>query len=335
MNESLHTPADTNPEAKSSGFKGFKQAQTSLRTMQTPISPETRDDYLSRIRDSPTARYIAFRLLALRALGDLQTKLGPFLQGLDSILHENELPLDLRGCDTMEGVQQLVSKRFSTLQTKDDWRRFFATGLHLPILYGLIRTWDDPLRFHAGVEAIANATARSKRRKISKNVANNSEVIARIILGRVPEKPGLGKALPELFTILQATWQEAEEINRENLRLEMAICNANTENQELGEKLTDETAKRMKTETDNRTLESLLSELGATVKEERQHFETMKAHNSEEKSKAIQDAVARTRSEVLRRLENIRLFADREPPNRGGILSLVREIENTLNITKG
>ena len=48
------------------------------------------------------------------------------------------------------------------------------------------------------------------------------------------------------------------------------------------------------------------------------------------KFSAVHDTVARVRSDVLMRLENIRLFADREEPNRQGILNLVREIQDAL-----
>jgi molecular chaperone GrpE (heat shock protein) len=77
-------------------------------------------------------------------------------------------------------------------------------------------------------------------------------------------------------------------------------------------------------------LESHVDELQGILKEEKEHFATLKAHNEEERKKAVKDAVARVRSDVLMRLENIRLFADRKEPNRQGILNLVREIQDAL-----
>jgi hypothetical protein len=160
------------------------------------------------------------------------------------------------------------------------------------------------------------------------------ELLARALLARVPENPGLGRGLLELLKLTQAIFRQAVETNRENLQLESAIAAANTEIDTLRKNLAEEIATRKTVETEYMQLESQVDELQGTVKEEKEHFETLKAHNEEERKKAVQDAVARVRSDVLMRLENIRLFADREEPNRQGILNLVREIQDALQANR-
>jgi hypothetical protein len=331
MNEHTQRQHDPSPEARSSTFKGFQEAYKVMRVLQPPISPETKADYLSRVRACPSARHIAFRFLGLLALGDLQPNLGPLSSELDEILHQNEPAIDLRGCDSVEAVRRVIAERFAMISKKDDWKRFFASGSHLPILYAVIRTWDDPSRFQAALDAITVATApRGKRKRTGADAANNLELLARALLARVPENPGLGTGLLELLKLTQAIFRQADETNRENLQLESAIAAANAEIDTLRKNLTEESATRKTIETEYMQLESHVDELQGTVKEEKEHFATLKAHNEEERKKAIQDAVARVRSDVLMRLENIRLFADRKEPNRQGILNLVREIQDAL-----
>ncbi len=332
MNETSEQITASSSTAPPAAFKSFKSAYKVLRTLQPPILDEAKTVFLNQIRGSRSARYIAFHLLALRTFGELQAKLGPFLSELEAILYRDETPLDLRTCDSLDAVQTSVNERFSKLGGKEEWKSFLEAGSHLPLIYGLIRTWDDATRFQAGLNALASAIDRPIKghRAAAYSAPNNLEVVARSLLAWVPEKPGLGKALPKLLKVVWALFRQAEETNRENLRLKSALATANAEIASLDSSLQSELTARQEQERVVEQLQKRVAGLEANLAEEKEHFETLKAHGVEERRRAVEDAVARVRSEVLRRVENIRLFADREQPNRSGIVNLVEEIMEAL-----
>ena len=81
--------------------------------LQPPISDAVRADYIRKLRQAKSARYIAFRLLALRAVGELQTRLTPFLSELETILLKDSSPLELRQCGSVDDVSKTVNARLS------------------------------------------------------------------------------------------------------------------------------------------------------------------------------------------------------------------------------
>jgi hypothetical protein len=324
---------DAKPAGESSAFKGYKDAWKILRSFQPPISEETRNDYLKRVRSCSSSRYIAFRLLALRALGEMQSRLAPFLSDLEVLLHQNEAPLDLRAADSVVAVKSAIADRFSGTNTKDEWKQFFITGRHFPVLYGIVRLWDDPVRFQAAVDALAKALESPTKRKSAKTVAsvNNLETVARALIARVPEKPGVGKSLPELAKISRALFRQSEDTNRENIEYESTVKGLNAELESLTNQLATETSGKKEAEKENQELRGKLDRTRAELNQEKEQFETLKAHSEEERNQAVQDVVARLRTDISRALENISLFADREQPNRQGILASVSEIKRALD----
>lgn len=336
MNENS-SPSGTAGVETSPGFKNYAEAHKTLRSLLAPISEEVRSDYLNRLRASPSPRYIAFRLLALRAVGDMQTKLTPFISPLEEVLFAGSASLDLRQCDSAEAVGKAVSTRLASIQTKSDLKDFTAARLHLPILYGLIRVWDDPARFQTGLSALATAIDRASKPKNPRQskASNNLEILARALTARVPERPLLGKALPEILKISQALVRQAETTTRENLELESKLGKANNDIESLRTRLENETEAKEELEAQITALRAEVLGLRAGLTQEKEHFEALKGHGAEERQRAVDDAVARLRSEVLRRVENIRLFADREQPNRQGILTLIAEIAEIFGDTDG
>jgi hypothetical protein len=328
----MNAPSDQVPSSEIGSadvFKGYKEAYKALRSLQPPISDAIKTEYIRNISESKSARYIAFRLLAMRAVGEMRTRLTPFIEQLEEILSKDSSPLDLRQCESMGDVNKGVSARLSNVRTKSDLKEFANAGLHLPILYGLIRVWDQPARFQAGLDALATTLERVTKSKQRQKAtpSNNLEIVARALVARVPEKPLVGKALPELLKIAQALFRQSEDTVRENLHLQSELDRALGEGEsvrtELGKQR--EAAKNLAAELVAARAD--LKRLQADLKQENDHFETLKAHGEAERKAAVQDAVARFRSEVSRRVENIRLFADRDVPNRQGILNLVNEIE--------
>ena len=232
MNESSDSAPPS--ETGSPTFKGYKDAYKTLRSLQPPIVEATKADYLRKVKQSKSARYIAFRLLALRAVGEMQTRLTPFIPPLEEILLKDSTPLDLKHCKSVDDVRKAVSARLSDLRTKSDVKQFASEGYHLPILYGVVRLWDQPVRFQAALDALATALDRavsSKRRQ--KAPSNNLEIVARAVIARVPEKPLVGKALPELLKIAQALFRQSEDTGRENLDLQSELGRALSETESL------------------------------------------------------------------------------------------------------
>jgi hypothetical protein len=334
MNES----SDSAPsETLSPIFKGYNDAYKALRSLEPPIVEATKADYLRRIRESKSARYIAFRLLALRAVGEMQTRLTPFIPPLEEILLKDSTPLDLKHGESVDDVRQALSVRLSNLRTKSDVKQFASEGFHLPILYGVIRLWDQPVRFQAAMDALATALDRAVSSKTRQKPApsNNLEIVARAVIARVPEKPLVGKALPELLKIAQAIFRQSEDTGRENLDLQSELGRALSEIESLRTKLGQQGEVSKNLENELTSARRDVRRLQEELKQERDHFETLKAHGEVERKTTVQDAVARLRSEVSRRIENIRLFADRDVPNREGILNLVNEIETVFARTTG
>src|SRR6266550_517408 len=98
-------------------FKGYQEAHKFLRNLQPPISENDKRSYIQRVKGSKSARYIAFRLLALRAVGEMQTKLTPLIAGLEQLLLEGSSALDLRHLESLEQVTKAVSERFGEVRT--------------------------------------------------------------------------------------------------------------------------------------------------------------------------------------------------------------------------
>jgi hypothetical protein len=330
MSEKQKLDGKTAPE--SSDFKGYRDAWKMLRSFQPPISEETRTDYLKRVRSCSSSRYIAFRLLALRALGEMRSRLAPFLSDLEVLLHQDEPPLDLRAADSIDAVKRAIFDRFSGIHRKDEWKQFFITRRHLPVLYGIVRLWDDPVRFQAALDALAKVLQAPTKKKSPKTTAsvNNLETVARALIARVPEKPGVGKNLPELAKVSGALFRQSEDTNRENIEYQSAVKDLNAELEGLTNQLVAEARDKKETAKENQQLREKLDRARAELNEEKEHFETLKAHSEEERNQAVQNVVAQLRTHITRALENISLFVDREQPNRQGILASVLEIKRTL-----
>ena len=138
MNQTPEQPASPAPEAPPADFKNYKEAFKVFLALLPPISEQARTEYLERLRACPSARYIAFRLLALHAVGDMRGKLAPFIPTLEEILHQDVTALDLRQCESVEGVREATSERLRAIQGKKDLKRFVGERSHLPVLYGLL-----------------------------------------------------------------------------------------------------------------------------------------------------------------------------------------------------
>src|SRR5687768_10751002 len=93
-------------------FKGYQDAYKFLRNLQPPISENDIRRYAQKIKTSKSARYIAFRLLSLRAVGEMQTKLTPFIPQLEELLLQDSSPLELGHLESLEAVAKAVSERF-------------------------------------------------------------------------------------------------------------------------------------------------------------------------------------------------------------------------------
>ena len=328
MNEDSQQPQAVEAESADT-FKGYKEAYKTLRRLEPPISETVRTDYNRKVKESKSHRYIAFRLLALRAVGEMQTRLTPFISDLEEILFKDSSPLDLRPCESVDDVRKAVNARLSVVRTNSELKQFASAGFHLPILYGIVRVWDQPARFQAALDALATALSRATKSKRLQKAApsNNLEILARALIARVPEKPLVGKSLPELLKIAQALFRQSEDAGRENLNLQSELGRAIREAESLRIQLDEQRDAARTLEAELAVARRDLKRLRADLKQESEHFETLKAHGEAERKIAIEDAVARFRSEVSRRVENIRLFADRDVPNRQGILNLVNEIE--------
>jgi hypothetical protein len=327
-------PSETPP---ADAFKGYNEAYKALRGLGPPMSETVRADYSRKVEESKSGRYIAFRLLALRAVGELQTRLSPFLPQLEHILLKDCNPLELRLCNSIDGVTNAVTTRFTDIRNKSDLKQFASAGYHLPILYGVIRVWDQPAKFQAALDALAATLDRVTKPKRAQKPApsNNLEIVARALIARVPEKPIVGKAVPELLKIAQALFHQTEETARENLNLQSELGHAVDEAESLRTQLSEQRDATKDLEAKLAAVSANLNRLETDLRQESEHFETLKAHGETERKAAVQDAVARLRSEVSRRIENIRLFADRETPNRQGILNLVNEIETLFDDKTG
>lgn len=332
MNEQPEKPLKTEFSDERHGFNNYKQALKALRALERPLNERDITGYLAGIRACPTAPYIAFQLLTLRAVGDRRTELAPFINGLEEILHQGSEPIDLRNRQSVEDIQRPILQRLGGLKGNADLKNFAAAWNHLPVLYAIIRVWDDKARFQTALDALAAQVGRltaGKRSRVTP-VSNNLEILARALANRVPEKAIVGKSLAELLEISHTLFRESADMSRENLAFEAKLTAAESELSLLHDQMITEIETRQATEKQITALRKELTELQSNLKEEREHFDTLKGHSEQDRARVVADAIARIRAEVLRRLENIRLFADREQPNRAGILNLINEITESL-----
>lgn len=332
MNNTVEKPRLDGDYDERRPFKNYRQAFKSLRALQPPLGEREIAKYLDAIRGCPTAPYVAFRLLALRAVGELRTRLAPFIDELEDVLHHGSEPIELRHCQTVEEIRRPILQRLEGLKGKTDLKRFAAAWDHLPLLYAVIRVWDDAARFQVAVEAIAEELGRLSAGKRSRSAATSNylEILARALATRVPEKAIIGKRLADLLKIAWTLFRQSTDTGRENLDLQAKVATTESELSSLRDELKGQVETRMITETELASVRERLCELESKLDEEREHFNTLKGHSEQDRAKVVADAIARIRADVLRRLENIRLFADRDQPNRVGILNLINEITESL-----
>jgi hypothetical protein len=108
MNEYSKTPLESEACDLRRSFKNYKQALKALRALKPPLNECDITGYLAGISACPTAPYVAFQLLTLRAVGEMRTRLAPFIKGLEEILHQGSELIDLRnrqsvGCRMKSG----------------------------------------------------------------------------------------------------------------------------------------------------------------------------------------------------------------------------------------
>lgn len=328
-------PADIQRIGRSKPFNKWAECQKAFNAIVPPISESVREQFLTRVRESPHKRFFAFRFLVDRALGDRTTKLAPFETPLLTILSDDQPLLKLEECGSREAIGRAVTEHFKEINSKDSWKKFLNSYEHLWVLYLILRTWHTDTVFTAGVSAFSKSIRQitTAKRKLRADRPESLEHFARTLARKLPEKAILGKSFVDLLSAAQSL-----------VALSAHLADDVVEKSRNIERLSaDHGALRVDAETlqtENERLETGLSECKAAIRDlqskldqEQEHFDRQKGVNEELRKKMQTDILAELRRACLPRLENIRLFANRDDPNKNGIIRLAQEIEDALGLS--
>jgi hypothetical protein len=233
-----------------------------------------------------------------------------------------------------ESVERCVSGYFENVQSKADLKKSLGSPDHLWILYLILRTWSSPavmtIAMSSLARCIARITASKKKKSASGDRPQSTEVLARILAGKVSQKPALSKGFTEVLSSAQSLIALSWELSNDILRKEGQIRALTATEAATKAELQIAKSDRQQLEANVSTAQGKIGNLEKQLGDEQQHFERQRGINEEQRKKLRSDLMADLRRACTQRLQNIRLFADRSEPNKDGIIRLVGEIEEAI-----
>ena len=331
------SPAPPVAAAPPGPFKDLSDFFQTLKGLPRPITDDDRAAVVARIKDSSQKFQIAFEILWLIQ----DPKLAPRFQWLEpamlDLLGSGEEDPDLAAKSVPSEAKTWVYREFREVKNLGDWKRFVASGRHLWVLYAILKAFPNKQILVEALSALSecaeqcqNWGADGKQKKVAVQ-ASDPKWIAKLIKARIPTKLELPKAFLESLYAITATAELSEALRKESNGLHFRL--KETEDDLTKEKQAEKSAEE-RADSLQAKLTAATDELQTTRKElaeERLHNTRQGGFNVVAKNETIKHVLALVRQGAVHRLENIRLYADRENPDREEIVALVGEIEKHLS----
>lgn len=326
----------TTPPPPDAPFKKWTDCSKALKQLAVPASDEERNAFVARIHQSGQKLQIAFEFLwwiqGVKGAGRYRWLEPHMLQLLGGGAEEPRLTALPNPAD----AGKWVFEELKDINTPVEWKNYVASGRHLWLLHVILKArTNKPTLVEALLaltECIAHyqsTTAEGKPKK-TKVQPEESQWIARLLKARIPAKLDLPKGFIETLFALNSAASLSVDLRSESngLRSQLERVQSTLIEEEAAHAETRQREEKLKTELDNERNE--LEKVRKELEEEKEHTIRSAGFGDMAKRETVKKVLSEVRRGLTLRLENIRLFADRENPNRDEIVALVTEIERHL-----
>lgn len=321
---------------KSNELKTFNELKSELKHMPEDPGEEWFETLLARVRDSKDSRTIAFKVLSEIALkrrpfprlhrikGDLERI---FYDGISTEIYSNDI----------SQTHRTLKNLFIRCSGSRDLRDFYSELHYLAALLPVIQASYAPKLFDERLCLFSEAFvkhARQSRYKPNSRKSQSLEIrpeeVSSVLLQMIPNSGGQPKKLEDLLTAveyLREIWTARVDQSKQ-LEDKVATLTQRLEAKEArNEELVNEVAESTQViEQRNAQVDDLEADLAK--KQELLGSQQHLIGHREESAK--RDSYTRFSRRLKRYLENLRLFADRDEPNRTGILEELDDIERFM-----
>lgn len=318
-------------------FKSFADLKAALRQM--PAQPESDwfEALIVRVRESPDSRTIAFKALAEIALERRPfTRLQRIKPDLEEVFYDGHY-VEVYTNDP-ELTRKKLEHLFISCSGTRDLREFYGELHYLIALLPVIQAIHAPDLFEERLCLFSEVFvkhARQSRIRPNAKKAQRLEVrpvdIAVILLNLTPNSGGQPKKLEDLLNAveyLRELW-ESRLVEAKGLAEQIVALKSGIDEQEarIAEK-SDELA-----HLSEKVIEKSdrIASLEADLAKKQELLDSQQHLIGHQEASAKRDSYTRFSRRLNRHLENVRLFADREQPNRDGILEELNDIERFMS----
>ena len=318
-------------------FKSFNDLKTTLKKFPSKPEPEWFEDLIFRVRNSPDRRTIAFKVLVEMALGKSPyTRLREIKEKFEDLFYDGQA-VEVYTNDP-ELTRDRLEALFMSCVGARDLREFYSELHYQYALLPLIQAVNAPDLFGERLclfsEVFVKHARRSRVKPSSKKrpiLEVTPEDISNVLLSLVPNSGGQPKKLEDFLSVIEylhSQWvsrvkdadilsQQNESLNFKRIEQEALI----EEKQDEIINLTEIIAQK------DKKISSLEAELTKSrdLLDSQQH---LIGHHAETGKR---DLYTRLSRRLKRHLENIKLFADRDQPNRSGIIEELDDIERYMS----
>jgi len=323
-------------------FKTLKEAERFFSSLKPPFPPELQQAIRTRLEGTARPRYLAFRLLVRLLAGDKAKQLSPWSQTLQQTLSANKEFVDLTIMDDTDSVRTWVKAQFAHIKTKEEAHAFLEQDRHLWVLFQILRARRNGRYFAAGFAAYTDClegicrTGKKKYNLPKEGDPENSFVeLLRHLGKKIGPKPTRVTQLLEVLKVSREWTLVPSQLTEELERTNNAAQQLQDQKGVIAREL-EATRSSLKEERARvAQLTAALQQAEHGVARHEQALNLQAGLHQTALSGAITQAIADLRRYFLPALEDIRLYANREAPNKEAILRKVEELESFLKEYRG
>jgi len=332
-------PTIKKPEKEPEFFETFGDVKKGISWLKLPATDQGKMKFLEKLNRAPARRYFAFRLLMMVMSHQRTKELNSVAPQLVGVLSEGFSTLvELEKFASPNLVEAWVQEQFPSIATQEEANQFWLTEKHLWVLYQIFRAWNTRVNFMAAiaeyavcVEVVCFAGSISFTQSlIGGKPQRNFQDVIRALAEAVPTKP---KSIGGLLVLLKA-YREWALYPQD---LQASFYKLQKEKQALELTVAQQAQAIETTTNDLLTAQQKATEQATALNEAQKTSEELKAsldlqvgiHRTE-----LLQAASRVLGDLRRtcnpKLEDIRLYANRDEPNKEAILRKVIELEAIL-----
>lgn len=336
--EKAEVVAEKKPIPEQKPFKSLNEIKSFLKNTDLIEGAGGSGIFLERLKLMKEFRMISFKLLAALAMQEKWAlKLQPVKADIREIFLDGHETIEFlpAGADEIENV---LKDYFFPCSGSVELREYYSEFHHLfPMLSMLKEAGSDERFFKIWTtyaflfkEHAAKCRSRGKRGAI-KEKEPIFKTVARLMIEAVGNKPTSTKALESHMDIalavgryLETSQAENEQVKAENIRYQMKLNDSQQEAETLQENLTEkiEHEKRLTKKIDQ--LKADLANKDRLLAQQRTLMES-------ERENAVNEFSGKVRKALSLHLEHCRMYADRDVPQKEGILMEISDMESALN----